>query len=57
MWPQASTTDLGRIRDRFGLVGAEVTDEVFTSQAQVVFAQAENRMHTIQALLVSALGA
>jgi ornithine carbamoyltransferase len=53
-----TTTDLGRrIRDRFGLVGAEVTDEVFVSQASIVFAQAENRMHTIKALLVSALGA
>jgi ornithine carbamoyltransferase len=52
-----TTTDLGRrINDRFGLVGVEVTDEVFTSPASIVFAQAENRMHTIKALLVSALG-
>lgn len=53
-----TTTDLGRrVHDRFGLVGAEVTDEVFTSPASIVFPQAENRMHTIKALLVSALGA
>ena len=52
-----TTTDLGRrVHDRFGLVGAEVTDEVFASEASVVFAQAENRMHTIKALLISALG-
>jgi ornithine carbamoyltransferase len=52
-----TTTDLGRrVHDQFGLVGAEVTDEVFTSPASIVFAQAENRMHTIKALLVSALG-
>ena len=51
-----TTTELGRrVRDRYGLVGAEVTDEVFTSNASIVFAQAENRMHTIKALLVSAL--
>jgi ornithine carbamoyltransferase len=52
-----TTTQLGRrVHDRFGLVGAEVTDEVFNSPASIVFTQAENRMHTIKALLVSALG-
>ena len=51
-----TNTDLGRrIHDRFGLVGAEVTDDVFTSASSIVFTQAENRMHTIKALLVSAL--
>jgi ornithine carbamoyltransferase len=51
-----TNTDLGRrIHDRFGLVGAEVTDDVFTSTSSIVFTQAENRMHTIKALLVSAL--
>jgi ornithine carbamoyltransferase len=51
-----ATTELGRrIHDSFGLDGAEVSDEVFTSSASVVFEQAENRMHTIKALLVSAL--
>jgi ornithine carbamoyltransferase len=53
-----TSTALGRrIHDRFGLVGAEVTEEVFSSPASIVFLQAENRMHTIKALLVSALGA
>jgi ornithine carbamoyltransferase len=52
-----TTTELGaRVHRRFGLEGAEVTDEVFGSSASIVFTQAENRMHTIKALLVSALG-
>ena len=49
-------TELGRrVHDRYGLRGAEVTDEVFSSPASVVFQQAENRMHTIKAVLVSSL--
>ena len=36
--------------------GVEVTDEVFQSSASVVFDQAENRLHTIKALLVATLG-
>jgi ornithine carbamoyltransferase len=52
-----ATTALGRrVHERFGLVGAEVTDDVFGSAASVVFQQAENRLHTIKALLVAALG-
>ncbi|GAA2859101.1 ornithine carbamoyltransferase [Nonomuraea rubra] len=52
-----TTTELGRrIHQNYGLAGAEVTNEVFTSAASVVFQQAENRMHTIKALLVTALG-
>jgi ornithine carbamoyltransferase len=35
----------------------EVTEEVFESPASVVFDQAENRMHTIKAVLVATLGA
>jgi ornithine carbamoyltransferase len=51
-----TSTELGRrVHERFGLDGAEVTDEVFGSPASVVLSQAENRMHTIKALLVSAL--
>jgi ornithine carbamoyltransferase len=42
---------------RFGLDGIEVTDEVFESPASVVWDQAENRVHTIKALLVATLGA
>jgi ornithine carbamoyltransferase len=49
-------TELGRrVHDRYGLRGAEVTDDVFSSAASVVFQQAENRMHTIKAVLVSSL--
>jgi ornithine carbamoyltransferase len=36
--------------------GLEVTDEVFQSQASIVFDQAENRLHTIKAVLVATLG-
>ena len=35
----------------------EVTDEVFESEASIVFDQAENRMHTIKAILVATIGA
>jgi ornithine carbamoyltransferase len=36
--------------------GLEVTGEVFTSPAAIVFDQAENRLHTIKAVLVATLG-
>jgi ornithine carbamoyltransferase len=36
--------------------GLEVTDEVFSSPAAIVFGQAENRLHTIKAVLVATLG-
>lgn len=39
-----------------GLDGLEVTEEVFESPASIVFVQAENRMHTIKAVLVATLG-
>jgi len=39
-----------------GLDALEVTDEVFESEASIVFDQAENRMHTIKAVLVATLG-
>ena len=41
---------------RTGLSALEVTDEVFESKHSVVFDQAENRMHTIKAIMVAALG-
>ncbi len=40
----------------FGLAELEVTDEVFESPASIVFDQAENRMHTIKAVLVATIG-
>ena len=49
-------TEVGReIHDKYGLSEIEVTDEVFESDASVVFTQAENRMHTIKAVLVATL--
>ena len=41
---------------KFGLEAMEVTDEVFESKASIVFDQAENRMHTIKAVMVATLG-
>jgi len=49
-------TEVGRqIHERYGLSEIEVTDEVFESDASIVFSQAENRMHTIKAVLVATL--
>jgi ornithine carbamoyltransferase len=49
-------TDVGReIHERHGLTELEVTDEVFESEHSVVFDEAENRMHTIKAILVATL--
>ncbi|HKM92652.1 MAG TPA: ornithine carbamoyltransferase [Prolixibacteraceae bacterium] len=42
--------------EKYGLNGLEVTDEVFESKASIVFDQAENRMHTIKAVMVALLG-
>ncbi|MBQ1104501.1 ornithine carbamoyltransferase [Streptomyces anulatus] len=51
-------TQVGRdIHDRYGLTELEVSDEVFESAHSVVFDQAENRMHTIKAVLVATLAA
>ena len=41
---------------KFGLDGLEVTEDVFESDQSVVFDQAENRLHTIKAILVATLG-
>jgi ornithine carbamoyltransferase len=43
------------VHEQFGLKELEVTDDVFESDASVVFDQAENRMHTIKALMVATL--
>ena len=49
-------TEVGRqVHERYGLKEIEVTDEVFESEASIVFTQAENRMHTIKAVLVATL--
>ncbi len=49
-------TDLGaELAAQYGLDGLEVTDEVFESPASLVFDQAENRLHTIKAVLVATL--
>jgi len=45
------------IYQKFGLDGMEVTEEVFESTASIVFDEAENRMHTIKAVMVATLGA
>jgi len=42
--------------DEYGLEALEVTDEVFESPASLVFDEAENRMHTIKAVMVATLG-
>lgn len=45
------------IKKEFGLDAMEVTEDVFESPASIVFDQAENRLHTIKAVLVATLGA
>jgi ornithine carbamoyltransferase len=51
-------TEVGKeIYDKFGLEALEVTEEVFESPASLVFDEAENRMHTIKAVMVATLAA
>lgn len=51
-------TKIGKqINEKFGLTEMEVTDEVFESEHSVVFDEAENRMHTIKAVMAATLGA
>jgi ornithine carbamoyltransferase len=45
------------IYGKYGMDGLEVTDDVFESERSIVFDQAENRMHTIKAVMVATLGA
>jgi ornithine carbamoyltransferase len=51
-------TKLGKqIAEDYGITnGLEVTDDVFESERNVAFEQAENRLHTIKAILVATLG-
>lgn len=51
-------TKIGQaIQKKFGILEMEVTDEVFEGPHSVVFQEAENRMHTIKAVMVATLGA
>ena len=49
-------TEIGKdVFDKFGIDCMEVTDEVFESEASIVFDEAENRMHTIKAVMAATL--
>ncbi|WP_417880108.1 ornithine carbamoyltransferase [Vibrio sp.] len=50
-------TTVGKeVAEKYGMKGLEVTEEVFESDYSIVFDQAENRMHTIKAIMVATLG-
>jgi len=50
-------TQVGKeIYEKFGMESLEVTEEVFESPASIVFDEAENRLHTIKAVMVATLG-
>ena len=50
-------TKVGReVYEKFGLDGVEVTEEVFEGPQSIVFDEAENRLHTIKAVMVATLG-
>src|SRR4051794_36071078 len=50
-------TQVGKeIEEKFGMSALEVTEDVFESPASIVFDEAENRMHTIKAVMVATLG-
>lgn len=51
-----NTTIGNQIHDKFGIDCMEVTDEVFESEQSIVFDEAENRMHTIKAVIAATLG-
>ncbi len=52
-----TNTKIGKeVWDKFGLSSMEVSDEVFRSKHSVVFDEAENRLHTIKAVMVATLG-
>ena len=49
-------TGIGKeISEKFGLTEMEVTDEVFESSQSIVFDEAENRMHTIKAVIAATI--
>ncbi len=50
-------TTIGKqVAEKFGMKGLEVTEDVFESEYSIVFDEAENRMHTIKAVMVATLG-
>lgn len=50
-------TTLGKeVAEKYGMNGLEVTEDVFESEYSIVFDEAENRMHTIKAVMVATLG-
>ena len=51
-----NTETAQQVHEQFGLTEMEVTDEVFRSKHSVVFEEAENRLHTIKAVMVATIG-
>ncbi len=50
-------TKVGKeVSEKYGMQGLEVTEDVFESEHSIVFDEAENRMHTIKAIMVATLG-
>jgi ornithine carbamoyltransferase len=50
-------TTVGKeVAEKYGMQGLEVTEDVFESEHSIVFDEAENRMHTIKAIMVATLG-
>jgi ornithine carbamoyltransferase len=45
-----------QLASEYGLSALEVTDDVFESRQSIVFDQAENRLHTIKAVMVATMG-
>ena len=56
VWDPTNTTTGADIAKRFGVTEMEVEDDVFESKQSKVFDEAENRMHTIKAIMAATLG-
>ena len=50
------TTVGAEVAEKYNMKGLELTEEVFESKHSIVFDEAENRMHTIKAIMVATLG-